>query len=1120
MNVLVFVRTLFLNFKLADPIKGMVDSCLYKLKAYTFLLLFSCSLMACSMNVSLNSPSRDPDNPGDPILLKKGIGICTDGDLKGVTPLDRDHSLIWGDYTQLGNCEPSVTFFNPSSNAYEKLKSKITGIQHSIADGNGGWYIAGNNLKVNSKSIKHVAHISSDGTPDPNFRAFSNISNRYYGEIKDMKLANGRLYIAGDLNNRKNPNGGPVDPENGDSFYSPSLRDFGVYGKNLENGIASAVSDGEGGFFLGGSFREYLGDTVGGLIHVNANGQRSKSFNPIVSGEIAKIHYDKNTKILYIIGGFFAINGKTRFGLAAMDTLNGNLLNWSPVWKLSSYHNIKFTVSSKHGRVFVYDKNTNQGNVEIYDLSSGLAIGSYEVAGSGSLEVEALYSLEDYLYIGGSFNSIEGVSRNNVGAIDLVTNSVAAWNPNSNGIVKDIEASPEGEELFLAGNFTTINGASQNKLASVHPLTGTLNSFASVPTPNDEIFEVGVSANTVYIKGRFSKVGAEYRYRYAAFNRLTGNLTSWDPAKIKEEYSPNSMRFGKQMAVGSQSVFIIDPYIGEESRGGMFALNATTGEELSSTFLKSRYSRGGTITISEDGSLLIVGGSFQEVPESPRLSLAVFSTTDLSLSTIIYTTDNGVSKNILATDVYNNTLYVGGYFTSMGSNNLVRQHLAAIDMNTGLATSWNPNPNGDLKGFFRKDSDLFVFGNFSNILGQARDGFAVIDLLDGSLKPLTLPLAGSTIQSLTQIGTTLFIKTSDGFFRFSLLDNNLSQIEENYTRGQGFSVSNDKILIHDGYVGHKSRSGISVNGLAVLNLQSHELTPLPVNMPVGTIESVLKLSNGNLAIMGSFTDENLPENYGVILVDLKEETATSLKSDGSVRSGTEINGALFISGDFTEIEGSPRESAAAINLTDLSLSTWSPQIDSSNLVEYFIVNIGSYKNQIYLAYNTTDLAYESLGRVQRFDAKTGVPDSWGLETNEPIESLAMVNNLLVLSGYFSEFNNQSVWQNLVIDLNASDKNLFENIPINTSSSPFFLGAGSEKIWFEIESDGIWKAIAYSQKNMSTDLSGFFSRLDEDSWVQNVKEENGFIYILGNLLESNGDYSSLRVIRQSDGAFRY
>jgi hypothetical protein len=68
------------------------------------------------------------------------------------------------------------------------------------------------------------------------------------------------------------------------------------------------------------------------------------------------------------------------------------------------------------------------------------------------------------------------------------------------------------------------------------------------------------------------------------------------------------------------------------------------------------------------------------------------------------------------------SLYVGGYFTSMGGQ--PRNHLAAVDAVTGTATSWNPRPKasnpdlgtyGSVATMTLAGPELYVGGSFSDI---------------------------------------------------------------------------------------------------------------------------------------------------------------------------------------------------------------------------------------------------------------------------------------------------------------------------------------------------------------------------------------------------------------------
>ena len=68
------------------------------------------------------------------------------------------------------------------------------------------------------------------------------------------------------------------------------------------------------------------------------------------------------------------------------------------------------------------------------------------------------------------------------------------------------------------------------------------------------------------------------------------------------------------------------------------------------------------------------------------------------------------------------TVYAGGNFTSIGGQ--TRNYLAAVDSATGLATSWNPNANGDVVRPWLQLRHLYCGGIFASIGNMPRTGFA------------------------------------------------------------------------------------------------------------------------------------------------------------------------------------------------------------------------------------------------------------------------------------------------------------------------------------------------------------------------------------------------------------
>ncbi len=135
------------------------------------------------------------------------------------------------------------------------------------------------------------------------------------------------------------------------------------------------------------------------------------------------------------------------------------------------------------------------------------------------------------VYIAGTFSSLQ----NSGGGTTVNQRFLAAYNINtglidttfrptfSGGGVNAVEASPDGTKLYIAGSFNTVNGVTKRKIASINPTTGapvagfTANAGAQATA-------LAVTNTTVYAGGQFSTVNGTARVGLAAVNGTTGAL--------------------------------------------------------------------------------------------------------------------------------------------------------------------------------------------------------------------------------------------------------------------------------------------------------------------------------------------------------------------------------------------------------------------------------------------------------------------------------------------------------------------------------------------------------------------------------------------------------------------
>lgn len=156
-------------------------------------------------------------------------------------------------------------------------------------------------------------------------------------------------------------------------------------------------------------------------------------------------------------------------------------------------------------------------------------------------EIDDLEYIGDRVFVAGGFSSLRNNAGNNtttynqrfLASFNLRTGLVDAnFRPTFDGVVNDIEASPDGTKLFVAGGFNTVNGVAKRKFVSINPTTG-----ATVTgwTANGDAVgtELEATNDTVYLGGKFTRINSANHRGLAAVDATTGALvgrTNGNPA--------------------------------------------------------------------------------------------------------------------------------------------------------------------------------------------------------------------------------------------------------------------------------------------------------------------------------------------------------------------------------------------------------------------------------------------------------------------------------------------------------------------------------------------------------------------------------------------------------------
>ncbi|KKU71415.1 MAG: Fibronectin type III domain protein [Parcubacteria group bacterium GW2011_GWA2_47_26] len=272
------------------------------------------------------------------------------------------------------------------------------------------------------------------------------------------------------------------------------------------------------------------------------------------------------------------------------------------------------------------------------------------------------------------------------------------------------------------------------------------------------IHSLVLSGPILYVGGRFETIGGQSRRNFAAIETSTGNATSLDINILAFDDS-NFAIIGVTALALSDTIL----YVGGDSwsvgksyaRNRLAAINPATNE---ATSFDPNINGNGTVyslVLNSDGSTLYAGGDFTTIGGQTRKALAALNTSDGTATSFDpnATFDLNATGTPMTLLLSGTTLYAGGTFNSIGGQ--TRNHLAALNVSDGTATSWNPNANNTVNTLALAGSTLYAGGDFTTIGGQTRNRIAALNTADGTASSWN-PNASSTVRTLTISGTTLY----------------------------------------------------------------------------------------------------------------------------------------------------------------------------------------------------------------------------------------------------------------------------------------------------------------------------------------------------------------------------
>lgn len=131
------------------------------------------------------------------------------------------------------------------------------------------------------------------------------------------------LYIGGNFTRvgPNNANGGPIDVSTGKALDSVPL---------VNGQIFTVISDGNGGWYIGGDFTTVGGVERNRIAHILSNYSVDSAWNPNADDRVSSLAISSDGKTIYAGGSFLNIGGQARNYIAAIDASIGTATSWNP----------------------------------------------------------------------------------------------------------------------------------------------------------------------------------------------------------------------------------------------------------------------------------------------------------------------------------------------------------------------------------------------------------------------------------------------------------------------------------------------------------------------------------------------------------------------------------------------------------------------------------------------------------------------------------------------------------------------------------------------------------------------------------------------------------------------
>jgi uncharacterized delta-60 repeat protein len=496
---------------------------------------------------------------------------------------------------------------------------------------------------------------------------------------------------------------------------------------NADNNVFSIAVQADGKILAGGSFTTIGGQSRSRIARLDATtGAADTSFDPNANITVNSIAVQADGHVL-AGGNFTTIGGQTRNHIARLNT-DGTLDTAFDPNANGNIESIALQSDSKILAAGAFTTLAPNGGVAV----SRNRIARLETDGrldqtldlnmvGGSNVVATAVQPDGKILLGGHFNSVLGVTRNNIARLNTDGTLDTAFDPNANDGVASIAVQTNGK-ILVGGEFSganSIGGRLRNHIARLDATTG-MADLTFDPNLNGEVDAIAVQADNKILAGGFftglAPNGGAPVARHGIV-RLNPDGT------LDTGFDPNANSGLESIAVQADGKILVGgafTNIGGQPRNRIARLDATTGAAELSFDPNALGGDVFAITLQPDGKIL-AGGDFTAIGGQPRNFVArLDATTGAADMSFDPNASQSVTSIALQAD---GQIVAGGAFTTIGGQ--PRNRIARLNATSGAADSFDPNANSSVNAVaVQADGKILAGGAFISIGGQPRILFA------------------------------------------------------------------------------------------------------------------------------------------------------------------------------------------------------------------------------------------------------------------------------------------------------------------------------------------------------------------------------------------------------------